>query len=679
MKPAGVLGFLVVLSSSQCCLQGVAGSALPGASEPWTASTELQTNNPSLGEAAVNETDSPQQGTQHASQDAAENAGENGEEATTGATAAAAVEGAAPSAGQAAAGKKPGSAIAQPKNVAVGISLLLLLFVGLLASTRKKQVSGPPPYKEFEEPEKPPLTPEEERQQRLERMQLVSANAERIARAIGTPEASDLSAKVQQSLQAAIDADSTSSLTEHLDAANKRVSELHELAREYGGKLVSRHSNASTFPSAEVQEGGQDVSVMQLADKFDCNLVRCAAKLMRSLGDKWESATEFVVKLGEHLADVPAYTDENDRARFHQMVNGIEYLKLMIALQARTRVLASKLRDAVVDSLQVLMARELKGAVLNFEGEYDLLKISMKVMAKQHPPPGVEMEEYARALSSLEKRLSDLQGAADEMHAHLEELQRSRTLQATYEATLDFQKTMVRAKNDMMAFWTHADNLDIGFGIVGTESKDVIPEQVLLGYDTVSPEARGVHDLIGNVRRHLERLQKERASVSGDSVYELNPNIPSDMLSSLQGLETMTEGTLRKAREQLQTFSYMVGPQDVPELVGEYRNQLLTLNSARLGARLLHLEATLYTILGDELKGQVDEAEEAAAFMFPEDSPLVPKMARLKSRFDDAAEHVMSAKVIADAEESLSASRNLLGSMHNLIRESLMRNMQRSK
>ncbi|CDJ36536.1 uncharacterized protein EMH_0089600 [Eimeria mitis] len=665
MKHVGVWGVVLLLSPSPCCLQWVAASESPAVYRPEEVNAEVQNENWGQAVDSLIETESSQQQSLQTSLDAAENPGE---------AAAPVAEGAGALADDAADSNKTEGLKASAKNVAIGASLLLF-FMGLFLLTGKKGAAAPPSFDEEEEPLKEPeLTPEEQRERQLERMQEICDAAEKIATATGAAEADVLHAGMKKNLQQAREAPDERTFKDHIAAANNLASEVDALAKDYIFALVEKHATAPPFPDVTLKEEEKDVPLLELLEGFGGSTsVRCAAKALRSLKDKAENASETVRKVGDYLTNTPTYKNDEDKARLEQRASGIEYLNAMVASHSRDLAVGSKLKEVAVEGFHTLLFRDHKESVLLYDGDCDLLKITLNAMQTRDLPPGVDVSEYKNECTSVEKRINDLQGRVDEMRTHLEEVQRSRSLQASYRTSLELGKISEQAAAEVNALWAVLEELNIGFEAGGYRNRDLVPDRIKRACDTVTPECNAILNRLREVRKRVDNLSKDRQGASGG--FPLNQSILANILSSVEGLQKMADVIEGKAREIVQIYPGITNPKDVSDLSAEYKDHLIALTRGRATADLSNVEVTLFTIFEDELRRLVKDAEEASAFKFPLNSPLEKKMFRLKMRFDEKAEVGKHAETLTTVEEALASSRVVLFSMHQLIRDSLMRNV----
>ncbi|CDI86516.1 hypothetical protein, conserved [Eimeria praecox] len=662
MKYVGVWRSLLLLSSTKVCLEWAGASQFPGAYQQWETNAELNTEPWGVATDSVGENDSIQQRTVNASLVADEDL-----------LALPAVEIAAPSVEVPADVGKPGGGKPTVKNVALGVSLMLLMCLGLFAVARKEKVPTPAPPKEEELPvAKPKLTTHEQLRIRVERARAVSRIAERIASAIDDPEAAALQAQIKRNLDDAKNAKDDSTVEGNLRAANELINEMDMLAREYCALLVDKYSTSPPIPDLLIKLDGQEVPFLEIVDGFHGNnVVKNVANSLISLQKTSEKAKTFVVQLGEEIASAPAYSDERDRLQLEKEASRLEYLKSLVASRSREVSVGTKLKKEAVEGLHALMCRDGKESVLLLENDVDLLEISIKVMQKRDPPPGVEPADYQNACAALGVRLKDLQGTEHELHAHLEELQRSRALQPMCQADSELVKTIKKAKADLTNVWKTAAAVDRGFDRIGEESKNLIPTKVLNGHETVASEVGYIDNSMKTLEGQIKKLAEGREPVSDEDVPGLSTTITNDIVSRSKGIMAVAEGIRHRSRGRMHLNFQQVGPQDVASIVEEYKGQMVSLARTRKGADMLHVEAGYFVALEEELKRQLEEAEEVAAFMFPDDNSRCQKLARLKRRFDETTQSIGRAKNVADAADTLSLSGGLLDSMHELVREAL--------
>ncbi|CDJ59917.1 hypothetical protein, conserved [Eimeria maxima] len=668
----GVWRSLVLLSFCQCCLQwAAAASKVPQVYQQWETAEEFPQPKWRIGAESPGGVDPSPQMTLNVPFDGAP----IGAEIAVDYLEAPAVEGTesllaeGPKDGDKAKGAKlPG------KGAIMSLSMLLFLCAGLLAIAKKKGAAAPAAPTEEEITSKPPdMSDEEYMKMRLERVQKIFHTAEKMATLVGSPEASGVVLNIQKALENAKKEEDPSTVEEHLKLANGEIGELHQLLREYIEALDNTYSRTPPLPVLALKEGDKDVPIMQVINDIRrTSCVRGAVYVLNSLREKSEREWKFFRKLAKHITKIPNYQDENDEQKLEHVITGVEYLKSMGISKAHDLGLGEKMKEIAVEGLHEMICRDRMEDVLHFENDLDLLKISVTAMQRRHPPPGIEPEEYTHACSVLESRLGDLQGVVDDMYAHLVDMQQSRSLQVAFTSSGKLEVTLEMAKDELRAVRKDAASVDMGFDAVGKRGKELIPDKVFQAPNTVSSEQRTIRERLRKLRREIEKYQRDRARNPDDQSNRLNDSIPANILSSIQGTETATEVILNNVTEKQGNILHMAGQQEVTQIVRDHYSQLVALRTAQFTTEMLDLDAKLFLVLEEELRRQIQEGEEAASFVFPEDSSSAKKLLRLKRHFDEEIRGVTRSRSLTDAGESLLKTRAILDNMNYLIREALM-------
>ncbi|CDI79739.1 hypothetical protein, conserved [Eimeria acervulina] len=665
MKHVTVWEFLFLLSSCRLCLQWTSATPqFPSVYKPWQEGEGPQQENWGLGTGLSEENNSIQGGISHASPNAAEGGTGNVEAPAPPVDNAASVF---PASVHTTGGPKLASKVA-----AIGFSLLIF-YLGLFTFLTRGETPPPTP---IEAPSTPAELPAEEQplEVRLRNISEAAHTSKVIADVIGTPYALTLQSEIERAVEELKEPQEEHALEENLKAANRRIGDLSELGREYVGSLAAKHASTVVFPVLTVKDGDKDVPLVELVNMYDDNtVVRSAFTAFESLREEFKSTSEFISQLSDELRNGPAYETEQDRAELEHLAGGVGYLTALVETGSRSVTVASRLKSVVVEGMHALMCREVKDAVLSFESDCDMFQAVQTVMKRSEPPPTTDPSDYLNACNSLEKRLAELQGVGDEMNAQMEELQRSRSLQSAYQATVEFGQTMDQAEGGLRNAFDIVTGVGVDLDVLQKGSPDLIPDKVALQYALVSQESRSILDMLQELGTRVEKLRADRVNAPSDDVVELSADPLATMLTEMYGIESTAEGVLASAKEQQQALTEMAGEQDIAAHIREYTSRLAALQRAKSSARMLSAEVAFFLALEEELKRQVDIAAEAANFNFPVQSSFGKKMRRLEELFSEAVSEAIGAKVLTNVEECLAKTRGLLETMGQLIRVSLAR------
>ncbi|CDJ70195.1 hypothetical protein, conserved [Eimeria necatrix] len=569
--------------------------------------------------------------------------------------------------------QKPRMFLKQLKARSVGISLLLLLSFGALALAKSPKLFDrfSEHKKRARESRKSAISRSEEIKGRQARLEEIIPSAESLASAIGTQYARMLVGEVRCNMQLVESGTDDRKKEEALSRALVSLRQLDADGINVVNSLVKEYRRLPRFPVMGLGEHDRDLLLRQLEDELEndepvCRLVQS----LRSFHTKSEQLSRRFSKVSDDFLSGAPFEDELDRYRLGIAAGVLEYLKANYNSQSHIRSLATMLRDATVDGTKVLMIRDHRQSLKSFDGSLGLLTISatwIEESTKQADPS----DELESTFASIERMRAEAEMLREEFLAHLEELQRSRSMKAASQAATQAEKAMEQADTTLQRMWEALKGLRTPMLLMSGNSRDQLCDEGKRIHDEVVAESRAIKGLVSDVVKKVEKFLKEKRNSPKDSAHVLSRSITTTMLLEKQELESQASRTVDRSAEILGSLQRISDPTHAVTLLVQMKDHLVTLTKSAAAARLLGLQLTFLRMLEKDIKFQEDEAASKSAYCFGTDTAAQVEMQRLKRQFDDECENAKCANTLARVEDHVSAMRQLLSSMDALIADNL--------